>query len=95
MENSVSDLHQADQPSKERSLWQEAWRRFKKNRMAMAGLYFILFLVVTSLTTMAIDAATNGSFYNQHVIKQSLRLRLQKPAFSIPSALTSSGGTCC
>ncbi|MGI6075845.1 MAG: ABC transporter permease [Pyramidobacter sp.] len=91
MQNSVNDLRQADQPSKERSLWQEAWRRFKKNRMAMAGLYFILFLVVTSLTTMAIDAATNGSFYNQHVIKQSLRLRLQKPSFQHPFGLDEFG----
>ena len=50
----------SDGPAKERSLWQEAWRRFKKNRMAMAGLYFILFLVLASVATMAVDVATNG-----------------------------------
>ena len=31
---------------KQRSLWQEAWRRFRKNRMAMAGLVFLSILVI-------------------------------------------------
>ncbi|WOL40429.1 hypothetical protein RAH42_02040 [Pyramidobacter sp. YE332] len=72
-------------------MWQEAWRRFKKNRMAMAGLYFILFLVLTSVATTAVDVATNGDFYNRNVIKQSLRLRLQKPSLRHPFGLDEFG----
>ena len=41
LENSL-----ATDEKKQRSLWQEAWRRFRKNRMAMIGLAFITFLVV-------------------------------------------------
>ena len=37
---------------KQRSLWQEAWRRFRKNRMAMIGLAFISFLVIVSIATL-------------------------------------------
>ena len=30
----------------QRTLWEETWRRFKKNKLAMAGMIFMLILVV-------------------------------------------------
>ena len=30
----------AEAEGDQRSLWGEAWRRFKKNRLAMIGMYF-------------------------------------------------------
>lgn len=83
-------LHE-EETNKERSLWQEAWRRFKKNRMAMAGLYFILFLVLTSVVTAVVDLATHKEFYNHYVIRQSLRYRLQKPSLTHPFGLDEFG----
>ena len=65
---------------KQRSLWQEAWRRFRKNRMAMIGLVFILLLVIISISTLAIDAATHNSLYNEFVVKQDLVNRLKGPS---------------
>lgn len=65
---------------KQRSLWFEAWRRLKKNKLAMAGLLFLALLVVIAISTIIIDIATNKSYYNDHVIKQNLRLRLQGPS---------------
>lgn len=65
---------------KERSLWQEAWRRFRKNRMAMIGLAFILFLVLVSVTTLVIDFATDSRIYNDYVVKQDLTNRLNGPS---------------
>ncbi len=62
-----------------RTLGQEAWRRFRKNKMAMCGLCFILILILIALSTIVIDIATHGQFYNNHVIKQVLENRLQEP----------------
>ena len=64
----------------QRSLWMDAWRRLRKNRLAMIGLGFILLLVVLALFTVAVDIVTKGTFYDEHVIKQNLRLRLQGPS---------------
>ena len=65
---------------KQRSLWMDAWRRLKKNKLAMAGLFFIMILVVLALFTVVVDIVTNNVFYEEHVIKQNLRLRLQGPS---------------
>ncbi len=70
----------AVEEKKQRSLWQEAWRRFRKNRMAMIGLVFILLLVIISISTLAIDAATHNSIYNEFVVKQDLVNRLKGPS---------------
>ena len=64
----------------QRSLWMDAWRRLKKNKLAMAGLFFIMILVVLALFTVFVDIVTNNAFYEEHVIKQNLRLRLQGPS---------------
>lgn len=65
---------------KQRSLWQEAWRRFRKNKTAMAGLVFLCLLIVVAITTTAIDVITDNAFYNSHVIKQDLLGRLKGPS---------------
>ena len=76
---------------KERSLWQEAWRRFKKNKMAMVGMYFIILLVLISIVTTVIDIATQKEFYNNYVIKQDLRNRLEEPSLRHPFGLDEFG----
>lgn len=47
-ENTASLLADAEQGS---SLWQDAWRRLKKNRMAVGGGAVLLFFVVVALLT--------------------------------------------
>ena len=75
LENSL-----ATDEKKQRSLWQEAWRRFRKNRMAMIGLAFITFLVVVSITTLVIDLTPHNAVYNEYVVKQDLFNRLKGPS---------------
>ena len=65
---------------KQRSLWQEAWRRFRKNKTAMAGLVFLCILIVIACTTTVIDLVTDNAYYNAHVIKQDLLGRLKGPS---------------
>lgn len=69
---------------KQRSLWQDAWRRFKKNRTAMIGLAFFLALVVIAIATLVIDIATGNEFYRNNVINQDLFGRLQGPSREHP-----------
>jgi peptide/nickel transport system permease protein len=66
--------------NKQRSLWGEAWRRFKKNKMAMVGLTFIIILVIIAISTIVIDIVTNDAFYEANIIKQNLRSRLDGPS---------------
>ena len=70
----------ATETKKHLSLWQEAWRRFKKNRMAMVGLAFICLLVLISISTLAIDLFTHNEVYNNYVVKQDLFNRLKGPS---------------
>ena len=65
---------------KQRSLWQEAWRRFRKNKTAMAGLVFLCILIIIAITTTTIDIVTDNAYYNAHVIKQDLLGRLKGPS---------------
>ena len=69
---------------KQRSLWQEAGRRFRKNRMAMAGLVFLSILVVIAVVTLVIDLVTQNEIYNNYVINQDLVSRLQGPSLQHP-----------
>ena len=69
---------------KQRSLWQEAWRRFRKNRMAMAGLVFLSILVIIAVVTLVIDLVPKNSIYNNYVINQDLVNRLQGPSVAHP-----------
>lgn len=67
-----------------RTLWQEAWLRFRRNRLAMAGLIFIFILVLISIATLAIDLSDGGSFYTHNVIRQNLRQKLMPPSLAHP-----------
>lgn len=66
--------------AQKRSLWAETWRRFKKNKLAVVGMCIIIALFAIAIATIIIDIVTNKAFYNDHVIKQNLRLRLQGPS---------------
>lgn len=65
---------------KQRTLAAETWRRFKKNKLAVVGMVVLVSLVAIAVATIIIDLATKNGFYNDHVIKQNLRLRLQGPS---------------
>nr|WP_319473107.1 ABC transporter permease [uncultured Sphaerochaeta sp.] len=65
---------------KQRTLAAETWRRFKKNKLALTGMIVILSLVVIALSTIVIDLVTDKAIYNDYVIKQNLRMRLQGPS---------------
>ena len=45
----------------QRSLAQETWRRFKRNRLAIAGMVFIGVLLAISVITVILDLATRSS----------------------------------
>jgi len=65
---------------KQRTLATETWRRFKKNKLAVVGMIVLASLVTIAISTIIIDLATKNAFFNDHVIKQNLRLRLQGPS---------------
>ena len=65
-----------------RSKFKEVWRRLKKSRTAMIGLFILLAISATALIgPVFID-------YQQDVIKQNIRERLQGPAWRTPLART-------
>lgn len=72
------------QTNTQRSLWQDAWRRFRKNRTAMAGLAFLCLLVLIAIATLVIDAVTQKEFYNTYVTSQNLIERLKGPSLAHP-----------
>ncbi|HWR12757.1 MAG TPA: ABC transporter permease [Rectinemataceae bacterium] len=63
-----------------RTPWQEAWIRFKRNKLAMAGLALIVVLIIVSLATIAIDLIDGGATYAKYVIKQNFRNKLAPPS---------------
>jgi len=65
---------------KQRTLAAETWRRFRKNKLALSGMIVLLTLVLIALSTIVIDLVTDNAIYNNYVIKQNLRLRLQGPS---------------
>ena len=65
---------------KERSLWGEAWRRLKKNKLALIGMWFIILLTVIAIATLIIDFLPGNNFYGDRVIRQDLRNRFQPPS---------------
>ena len=66
--------------AKRRSLWADTWRRLKKNKLAVVGMSFLVLLLLIAVGTIIVDLVTDKSFYNDYVIKQNLRLRLQGPS---------------
>ena len=68
------------QAPEERGLWKDVWMRLKKNKVALVGIFFLLFLVAISIGTFVIDIVTKQSFYNDYVIKQDLLGKLKGPS---------------
>lgn len=63
----------------QRSLAQETWRRFKRNRLAIAGMVFIGVLLAISVITVILDLV-NPELYNDLVVKNDLLNKLAKPS---------------
>ena len=74
-----------------RSLWQDAWRRFKKNRLAMICLVFVAMLTLVSIGTLAIDIITDKQFYDENVINQQLARKLEAPSLEHPFGMDEFG----
>ena len=68
------------------SLWSDAWKRLKRNRLALAGLIFITFMVVAVVIGPSILAWTTG--YTYDLIPADSEL-----ARSLPPSLTHPMGT--
>lgn len=73
-----------DQEIKARSLWQDAWRRFKKNKAAYIGFIFIILLVIISVATLGIDLFTKNAIYDKYVIEMNLANKLAPPSWTHP-----------
>ncbi len=67
---------------KARTLWADAWRRFKKNKMAVIIFFFLLGLALFGFITLVIDWVTNDSIYDTLVISQNLTQRFEPPSSS-------------
>lgn len=66
--------------AKSRSLWADAWRRFKKNKMAIISLVFLLLLALTGVATLIIDWVTDDKIYDSLVVSQDLSQRFVPPS---------------
>lgn len=64
-----------------RSLGADAWRRFKKNRLAVVSLILLTFMILIAFATFLVDWATDSSFYVEKVISQDLLRRLEEPSW--------------
>lgn len=62
-----------------RGLWADAWYRFKKNKLAVVGLTFVVILVCVSIGTIILDLATDNKVYEALVVKQNLSQKLDGP----------------
>lgn len=80
MSQAVSNTGLPKAERTQRSLWQDAWRRFRKNKLALISGIFILLLSLIAVSTIVIDLADGSAFYKQNVIKQSLRNKLDPPS---------------
>jgi oligopeptide transport system permease protein len=64
------------------SLWQDAWRRLRKNRLAVAGLVVVVIVVVTTLVGPPIIQRTTG--YTYDYIPDDPELIRALPPFTAP-----------
>lgn len=76
----MSAKHKNVKASKDRTFWQEVWRMFKKNKMAVVGLIFIGILTTIAFSTIIIDFVTDNAIYDKYVIKQDIVNRFQAPS---------------
>jgi oligopeptide transport system permease protein len=64
------------------SLWQDAWRRLRKNRLAVAGLFIVGFVVLASLVGPPIIEWATG--YTYDYIPRDAALIRAMPPFTTP-----------
>lgn len=62
------------------SMFQQSWRQFKRNKMAVVGLVVVCILIFIALGTIVIDIVTQNEIYNKYVVSQDLLNRLAKPS---------------
>ena len=85
MKNNTAQSQPAvGQEVRSRTLWQEAWRRFKKNRVALVGMCFLGLLLIISTATLLIDLFSQNEVYKNYVINQDLLSKLAKPSLAHP-----------
>ena len=69
---------QANKPIKKRTMAQETWRRFKKNKGAMVGASFLVILILIAIfAPMIID-------WDTQIVAMNMRERLQTPSLKHP-----------
>ena len=76
-EKNNTALNEFDQPVKGVSLWNDAWKRLKKNRMAMFGMYVVIFYMFISIFAPVLPIY---SFKHQIIDHQYLPPSLTKTA---------------
>ena len=79
-----AEVETAAAVNRDRTLFQQAWMQFRRNKRAMFGLAVIILLFLIVIVTMAIDVATSNSVYNDYVIKQNLYNKLDGPSLAHP-----------
>lgn len=63
-----------------RTLMQETWMVFLRNKRALIGLIFIILLCIIALSTVVIDLVTDNAFYSEQIVKQDLTKKLSAPS---------------
>lgn len=76
----MRDRSSKKEPAAQRTLFQQAWRQFRNNRLAICGLSVICLLMLISILTLIIDFADGGELYKQLVTKTDLTQKLAKPS---------------
>ena len=79
-----AEVETAAAVNRDRTLFQQAWIQFRRNKRAMFGLAIILLLFAVVIVTLAIDLFTGGSVYEDYVIKQNLYSKLDGPSLTHP-----------
>ena len=63
-EQAVNEFNQVMKPA---SLWDDAWKRLKKNKMALIGLYVVSFYIVVSLAAPVLPIYPYEQQYLDHI----------------------------
>jgi oligopeptide transport system permease protein len=71
-----------DQPIVGTSLWKDAWRRLKRNRLAVFGMVVVCFVIIVSLIGPPIIRQLTG--YTYDYIPSDPRLLTSMPPFTAP-----------
>ncbi len=78
---SESDREPARSSSASRTLWGDAWRRLRKNRLAIAGLVWIIAVTITAVSA---DLWMPGTFGDPLTVNTTPGANLQPPSMEHP-----------